>query len=115
MKMSKKLGIVQKIALPMLILLFMVVALSVSGNAGSEKIMDVGTEINNTHFANVYNLKEVNYNLERLQRIAFEHCVSEDAETMRELEQEAEEVFSSNFGNAYSNVFSWLYVYADYT
>ena len=96
MKMSKKLGIVQKIALPMLILLFMVVALSVSGNAGSEKIMDVGTEINNTHFANVYNLKEVNYNLERLQRIAFEHCVSEDAETMRELEQEAEEVFSSN-------------------
>ena len=96
MKLMKNLGIVQKIAVPMLILLCMVAVLATSGINGLEKIMDAGTEINNVHFVNVNNLEEINYNLERLQRIAFEHCVAEDENTMRELEQEAEEVYSGN-------------------
>ena len=96
MKRMKNLGIVQKIAVPMLILFFMVVMLSLSGITGAEQIMIMGTEINTVHFANVNNLKEINYNLERLQRIAFEHCVAEDDNTMRELEKETEEVYTRN-------------------
>lgn len=96
MKITKRWGIVQKIAIPMLILFFMATVLSLSGINGSEKIMNVSSEIHNVHFANVYTLQEINYNLERLQRIAFEHCVSDDANTMRTLEAEAEEVFARN-------------------
>ena len=96
MKLSKCMGIVQKIALPMLMLLLMVVALSTSVNAGTDRIMDASSEINHVHFTNVYNLREVNYNLERLQRIAFEHCGSKAEVAMRKLEQEAETVFAEN-------------------
>ena len=96
MKLMKKLGIVQKIALPMLILFFMVAVLSLSGTTGAEQIMNIGTEITDTHFVNVRTLDQINYSIERLQRIAFEHCVAEDDATMRVLEVEADEVFTSN-------------------
>lgn len=89
-------SIVQKNAIPMLILLFMVLVLSSVGTSSSQKIMNVGTEINDVHFVNVYNLEKINYNIERLQRIAFEHCVAEHANTMRGLEQEAETVLQNN-------------------
>ena len=96
MNLLKKLGIVQKIALPMLILFVMVVVLSLSGTTGSAQIMNLGTEITEIHFSNVRTLDQINYNIERLQRIAFEHCVAEDNPTMRILEQEADEVFNNN-------------------
>ena len=94
MKSQKSFGIVQKIALPMLILFFMVAVLSLSGTTGAEQIMDMGQEITNVHFDNVRSLDKINYSIERLQRIAFEHCVAEEDTTMRRLEAEAEEVFA---------------------
>ena len=94
--MLRKLGIVQKIALPMLILFFMVAVLSLSGITGAEQIMNIGNEITETHFSNVRMLDQINYNIERLQRIAFEHCVADENVTMRTLEAEADEVFTNN-------------------
>ena len=95
MKLQKKIGIVQKISLPMLILFLTVVVLSISGITGAEQIMNISTEITEVHFENVHTLEEINYSIERLQRIAFEHCVAEEDVTMRELEAEAAEVFAS--------------------
>lgn len=95
MGVFKKIGIVQKISLPMLILFFMVAVLSISGITGAEQIMNINSEITEVHFENVHTLEEINYSIERLQRIAFEHCVAEEDVIMRELEAEAEEVFAS--------------------
>lgn len=96
MKTISKLGIVQKIAIPMLVLFVMVSILSISSTAGSQKIMDAGTEINHVHFTNVYNLEEINFNFERLQRIVYAHVVATENSTMRELEAEIDVVYQEN-------------------
>ena len=94
--MKKKIGIVQKIAVPMLALFLMVLILSLSGTMGAEQIMNMGKEITDVHVENVRTLDKLNYNIERLQRVTFEHCVAQDDATMRELEEDAETVFAEN-------------------
>jgi len=85
-----------KTVVPLVALIVLTIINGMSGINNPGKIMSASEEINNIHFANVYNLQQLNYNFEQLQRIAYAHCVSTTDAAKRSLEEEISEVYKLN-------------------
>ncbi len=92
----KNMKIRTKTVIPMVALIIMVMVTGATSVINTKSIMEASDEINNVHFANVYNLEELNYNFECLQRIAYAHCVSTDDTTKRTLEEEISTISAEN-------------------
>ncbi len=95
MKIIRNMSVRTKTIVPIIGLVIMMLIVGIGGMLSSKSIMNATTEINNVHFVNVYNLEELNYNFEILQRIVYAHCVSDSDETMRSLEAEIDTAYET--------------------
>lgn len=94
MQMIRNMGIRTKTIIPMIGLIIMVAVTGIGGIFNTSLIMDASLEISHVHFTNVYNLEELNYNFEVLQRVVYAHCVCDNDETMRSLETEIDTTYN---------------------
>lgn len=92
----RNMGIRSKTMIPLIALVILVVVNNFISVMSLRSITDASDEINNIHFANVYNLQQLNYNFERFQRIAYAHCVSETDDVKRSLEDEVSVIYAEN-------------------
>ena len=88
--------ITAKTVVPLVALIILTLVNGFSGVMNPRQIMQASEEINNVHFANVYNLQQLNYNFERFQRIVYAHCVCDTDTAKRELEAEISEIYAAN-------------------
>ena len=88
-----KIGV--KTTIPLVIMICLTIITGSSGIANSRNIMNASEEINDVHFANVYNLQLLNYDFESLQRILYAHCVADSNNIKRELEAQISESYAS--------------------
>ena len=93
MKKISNMKISQKVIIPMILLLITVLMNGLGATINLQYVMDSGTEINHIHFTNVYNLEQINSNFERLQKLIYTHCVTEDKQQLREIEVAIDEVY----------------------
>ena len=90
--------IMAKTIIPLMALIGLTLLNGISGVTNPKKIMEATDEINKVHFVNVYNLELLNGNVAKLQRIVYEHCVSETEATKRDLEEEIDTIYNENTG-----------------
>ncbi len=84
-----------KMMIPMILLLILTEVTGLSGVSNPRKMREASDEINKVHFANVYNLQQLNYDFEQLQRIAFAYCLTDTESVKREYEAEIQEVYAN--------------------
>ena len=88
MKISKK------VIIPMIILLVTVLLNGIGGIINLKVVMDLGNEINNVHFTNVYNLEQLNSYFERMQKLVYTHCVTDIREHRLEIENAIDGIYN---------------------
>ncbi len=94
MQKIKDMKISRKVVIPMLILFIAVVMNGAGAVINLKVVMNLGNEINQVHFTNVYNIQCLSSNIERLQKLVYAHCITTDDQDMREIETAIDEIYT---------------------
>ena len=94
MQKIRDMKIANKVIIPMVVLFIAVVMNGVGSIINLKVVMNLGTEVNQVHVANVYNIELLNGDLERLQKLVYTHCITADNAQMREIETAIDQAYT---------------------
>lgn len=90
MKFIKNLSVRVKIMLPIIALGVLIIILGIASLLNNDSMMDKSTEIAQNHAYSVSLTGDMSYDFASMHRLAFEHCLTQDADRMKALKEEYE-------------------------
>lgn len=90
MKIFKNVSVAVKILVPVVLLTTVLITTGISSLMGMKNMQDVSEEITSNYATSMSQLGDISVNFQTMERIAYAHVISDDDETQKSLEAQAD-------------------------
>ncbi|MGN0329576.1 MAG: methyl-accepting chemotaxis protein [Lachnospira sp.] len=94
MKLMKNFKVLTKIMIPMAMLTVQLIVIVLVGLACISSVMDSSKEVSDNYAVSVSQLGDIATDFEELEKLAYAHCVADNASTMRDIETQIDAAYA---------------------